>query len=605
MPRLNGQKPLLLNQVKNQPNIDLQQLVALVNQYEDLNPQDFNGYISDLLLNQLLEAGRDPKEVELWNKIQFAPTSTPAEIQEVQRLVSTYKMQFPQGPKITKVEDLVDLLQQKMITVMEEERKRLEEQKELNDWIALEKGNYNALRRYKLKYPSSVHLDEIDDLMWVNTRNVISEPNLKRYLSDWPSGRHADETNQALGEIGEWDRVKRSHDLFQVDDYRDNHPDSPFKHEIDSKYYELRDEELNKMKANPSEYGKDIVEKLIAADIFSEFELMDEELMTEDSWNRLRQDRDYLPNLQSYQIEDPNVQAPEGCTDIYLFGTPGTGKSCLLMGLTGANGSGYTINMRKSGGPYAAALQQYVQEGITPGRTFGKFVTTISGEVTEKNKRGDIIGHRINFVEMSGEEFALRIADNKEVSLANMGTGATNLLRNKNRKVFLIIVDPTKLKVKVEYKDEIRDTEGNLIGQNIRKKYVSQLDIMNKFVSLFELDENQDIMSKVDAVHFIVTKADMLGDGVARLTKARDLLLSTYQGPIEQLKSYCRKTKRINYSTKYKPQVFTFSLGRFYLGDIFNFDRTETLQIIDTIRIITGGTRESSWLDRFMKVIGE
>lgn len=605
MPRLNGQKQLLLNQVKNQPNIDLQQLVALVNQYEDLSPQDFNGYISDLLLNQLLEAGRDPKEVELWTKIQIAPTSTPAEIQEVQRLVSTYTMQFPQGPKITEVEDLADLLQRKMVTVMEQERKRLEEQKELNDWNALEKGNYNALRRYKLKYPSSVHLDEIDDLMWINTRNVISEPNLKRYLSDWPTGRHADEANQALGEIGEWDRVKRSHDLFQVDDYRDNHPDSPFKHEIDSKYYELRDEELNKMKANPSEYGKDIVEKLIAADIFTEFELMDEELMTEDSWNRLRQDRDYLPNLQSYQIEDPNVQAPEGCTDIYLFGTPGTGKSCLLMGLTGANGSGYTINMRKSGGPYAAALQQYVQEGITPGRTFGKFVTTISGEVTEKNKRGDIIGHRINFVEMSGEEFALRIADNREVSLANMGTGATNLLRNKNRKVFLIIVDPTKLKVKVEYKDEIRDAEGNLIGQNVRKKYVSQLDIMNKFVSLFELDENQDIMSKVDAIHFIVTKADMLGDGAARLTKARDLLLSTYQGPIEQLKSYCRKTKRINYSTKYKPQVFTFSLGRFYLGDIFNFDRTETLQIIDTIRIITGGTRESSWWDRFVKVIGE
>ena len=137
------------------------------------------------------------------------------------------------------------------------------------------------------------------------------------------------------------------------------------------------------------------------------------------------------------------------------------------------------------------------------------------------------------------------------------------------------------------------------------KKYINQLDIMNKFVSLFELPENQAIMSKVDAIHFVVTKADMLGDGSTRLDKARDLLISRYQGPIEQLKSYCRKTKRINYSTNYRPQVFTFSLGRFYLGDIFDFDKTETLQIVDTIRVVTGGTRETSWWDRFMKVIGD
>lgn len=604
MPVLNGQKQLLLNQVKNQPDISLQKLVALVNQYEDLEPDEFKGYIPDLLFNQLKEAGRNPDEAELWNKIQAAPTSTPAEIQEVQRLVSTYTIRFPQGPKASEAESLVLQLQQKMTDAIKAERERAEAQRELNDWNALEKGNYNALRKYKLKYSNSVHLGELDDLMWLNTKNAIAEPSLKRYLSDWPLGHHANEANLALNEIADWERIKRSHDLYQVDDYRDNHPNSQFKNEIDSMYYQLRDEELMKMKTNPSDYSKDAVDKFIAADIFTKWELIDEELITEESWDRLQLDREYFPNIQEYQAEDPNIQAPENCTDIYLFGTPGTGKTCLLMGLTGANGSGYTINMRTNGGPYAAALQQYVNEGITPGRTFGKFVTTINGEVKEEDKHNNVIDHRINFVEMSGEEFALRIADNKEVSLSNMGTGATNLLQNNNRKVFFIIVDSTKAKVKVEYLEDMRDADGNLIGQNIRKKYVSQLDIMNKFVSLFELLENQDIMSRVDAIHFVVTKADMLGDGATRLSKARELLLSTYQGPIEQLKNYCRKTKRINYSTDYKPQVFTFSLGRFYLGDVFNFDKTETLQIIDTIRIVTSGTRSLSWWDKFKQSIG-
>ena len=210
---------------------------------------------------------------------------------------------------------------------MEEEKLKMEKQRESNDWNALERGNYNALRNYKIKYPDSVHLDELDDLMWMNTRNAVSEPALRRYLSDWPVGNHAEEAIQALEKIGEWERVKRSNDLFTVDDYRDNHPDSLFKHEADAKYYELREEEIKKMKANPSEYTKQDVDRLMEADIFKLQELIDEGLMTEESWARLQDlNRDALPDLQALQMEDPNIQAPMSCTDIYFFGMPGAGK---------------------------------------------------------------------------------------------------------------------------------------------------------------------------------------------------------------------------------------------------------------------------------------
>ena len=274
------------------------------------------------------------------------------------------------------------------------------------------------------------------------------------------------------------------------------------------------------------------------------------------------------------------------------------------MGLTGANGSGYTLNMKSQGGDYAAALQQYVAAGITPGHTFGKFVTVINGRVIEKGNRDSHIDHRVNLVEMSGEEFAIKIANNKNASLANMGTGVTNLLRNNNRKVFFIIIDSSKLRVKVEYLEQTKDAEGNVIREGIREAYVSQLDIMNKFVSLFELPENQEIMKNVDAIHFVVTKADTLGDKEIRLQKAHDLLLSTYKGPVEQLKAYCRRTKRINYSTNYRPHVFTFSLGKFYLGDVFKFDEEDTLKIIDTIKIVTSGLKETTWWDKFKEKIG-
>ena len=620
MSTLGAQKQTLLNQVKNQTTIPLKTLVDLINKYEDLEPQDFQGYIDDTLLEQLIDASRNPEELDLWNQILNNPRDTPENIQIVQGLVSKYIQQYPKAPQIKDAQALMNRLPQELSDAIlrkqqeeinkkkaeEEERARVREQR---DWDMVERGNYNALQSYKSKYPNSVHLDELDDLMWLNTKNVMNFHSLSRYLSDWPLGRHAEEANQALSESSEWEEVKRSGDLFRVDDYRDTHPTSPYINEVNALYFKLRDEELAKMKENPSEYGKDDVEKLIAADIFTKWQLEDEELITEESWEMLQLDRDLFPHIGDYQSEDPNIEAPAGCTDIYLFGTPGTGKTCLLMGLTGANGyrdergQSYTLNMRTQGGPYASALQQYVSAGITPGRTFGKFVTTINGQVNELN-RNKIINHRINLVEMSGEEFALRIADSKEVSLSNMGTGATNLLRNENRKVFFIIVDSSKEKVKVEYVEQIKDAEGNVIDERIRKKYIWQLDILNKFVSLFELPENQEIMKRVDAIHFVVTKADMLGDKTTRKEKARNLLLSKYSGPVEQLKNYCRQTKRINYSTNYRPQVFTFSLGRFYLGDVFTFDKSETIQIVDTIRTVTGGIKEKGWWDRLKESIG-
>lgn len=604
MPRLDSQKPLLLNQVKNNPNVQLEQLVELIHRYDDLKVEDFKGNISDILYVQLLEAGRDVNERELWNRIENAPKNSPEEIQILQRMVAEYIQKYSLGPKFNDAQSLMATLQQEMQEAMRRRQMEMDAQREQNDWLTLDKGNYNTLHNYKQKYPNSVHSEELDDLMWINSTMAISMHSLNRYLSHWPNGKHAEEARSALGEISQWELVKRKRDLFEVDDYRDNHPYSVFKYEIDNLYYELRDEELKKMKACPTEYSKDDVEKFIAADIFKLWDFIDNELLTEESWEILQQGRDEFPDIAQYQVEDPNLKAPENCTDIYLFGTPGTGKTCLLMGLTGANGRGYTLNMKVQGGEYASALQEYVRAGITPGRTYGQFVTVINGKVNETDKKGNVVNHPINLVEMSGEEFALRIADAKGVTLADMGTGATNLLRNQNQKAFFIIVDPTRLKVKVEYRVERKDPMGNVIGYDIRTKWVSQLDILNKFVSLFELEENQEIMKKVDAIHFVVTKADTLGEtDKERQRKAKEILLDIYEGPVQQLKDYCRRSKRVNYSTNYNPYVFTFSLGNFYLGDVFNFNNAETLQIVESIRSLTSGMKEETWWEKLKRKI--
>ncbi|MBO5631060.1 MAG: hypothetical protein J5965_18490, partial [Aeriscardovia sp.] len=439
MPVLGAQKQTLLNQVKNQTAVPLQTLVDLVNRYDDLEAGDFQGYVDGLLLEQLYDACRDPREVALWNQIANYSFTRKEDIQQIIQLATTYINSYPNGYKaqevserLSKARNILPIIDEEIdwskikempVSTTQEKQnvqrqissfldkykngvhardaqelmnslqKEINEQIEQRDWDMVERGNYNALQTYKSKYPSSVHMDEIDDLMWLNTKNVMNFHSLSRYLSDWPLGRHAEEAKQALSESSEWEEVKRSGDIFRVDDFRDNHPTSPYINEVNALYYKLRDEELAKMKENPSEYSKDDVIKLISADIFTRWELEDEGLL---DWEKIIIDRDIFPNIQDFMIENPNIKATEGCTDVYLFGTPGTGKTCLLMGLTGANGQGYTLNMKTHGGAYAAALQEYVNAGLTPGPTFGKFVTTINGQISETDKRDNVISHRIN-----------------------------------------------------------------------------------------------------------------------------------------------------------------------------------------------------------------
>ena len=479
------------------------------------------------------------------------------------------------------------------------ETKRLEKkimgQEEDGEWQLLNKGNYNSLLAYRTKYPQSVHLNELDELMWQQSSRSVSEHTLKRYINDWPSGRYVSVANATLIDLGVWLPIKEENSLLKAVEFRDNRPDCLFKSEVDAFCNELRDTELEKMKENLGEYNKDTINRYFRNNIFTMEELKEAKLISDSSWRKLNKtDRDLLPNIKQYQIANPHLVIKSDCTDVFLFGTPGTGKTCLLMGLAGANGNGYDLNTKIQAGPYAAALAQYVREGITPGRTNGNFVNAIYGSLNESN--GDV--HEVNFVEMSGEEFASRIADNEKVTLGHMGTGADKLFANNNRKVFLIIVDASSDRIKAEVEEPIRDAEGTIVSTKIVKKYIDQNDILTKFVGLFTLDENRDIMKKVDAIHFVVTKADYLGDGSEREDKAYEMLKNKYVAPVSAIKNYIDKHRWINVNTGYRPKVFTFSLGKFYLGDVFDFDNAETLRIVQDLKRITRITKKRGLFDK-------
>ena len=608
------QKEQLFAQIDTVKGIlPIEQLNQLLEDYSNLTIDELKPNIEKNLFSEWLDSMRNNEEKKTWESIENTmhcfENKSFEQCEELIQKIEEYKNKFNNSlyAPISKANEYLAILNEKI----KKEKEKVEaarmaaakaeaEKMESAKWEALNKESFDALYRYILENPETVHKNDVEEYMFTQMKRIFKTSQLERYLEVFPEGKHSDEViqNQNLY-LNNWTDVKQSCSIFNVKSFLDKYPNVMFITEVRSNYFGLKDKELTRMKENPSKYDVGVLMQLLEKKIFSKDELIDEGLITESSWEKLIMDKSALPVLN--QQPNPKIQAPEGCTDIYFFGIPSTGKTCLLMGLAAADGNGYSLNTKVHGGGYAADLAQYVDFGVTPPATFGSYVTVIKGEISNETQKGTTVEHKINLIEMSGEEFAIRIADGKDPSFADMGTGVTNLLKNGNRKVFFIIVDPTVMIVEHNVLYEEKDNDGTVIRQEIRKKYINQKTVLARFASLFELEENQDIMQKVDAIHIITTKSDTLG--MDRNGKAKDLLLSEYKNPLNKIYKYCEKSKRINVGSSFKPRLFTFSLGTFYLGGIFDFDRDDTIKLVDVIRAITIGEKNETWCDKVVDIL--
>lgn len=577
-------------------------LVEYITKYDNISIDDFSSLSPQKLMEVEKMVKKASAQSEL-NGIKQQPANTRGEIKRVLDMFPSFYQKY-------RKEVLPDVCAQ--AEAYEADLKRRIEDIDIgierDEWNNLDKGNYNALRTYIRKYPNSVHRGEVDDLMWniVNCLNTVSE--YERYLADWSDGKHRNEAESIIKFLEEWETIEREKDIISVRFFLDQLPSNSSAYAKVEEFYEkLRADIIEDMRINPSNYPKEYLYSLISNGIFSEYELINQKRITKKLWDVLKDIKpEDLPNLSEFQGEDCMPPARNVCSDIYLFGTPGTGKTCLLMGLVGTNGQGFSLNMKLAAGEYAAALNEYVHRGFAPRATPREWIATICGEAYEKTKKGKIITHNINLVEMSGEQFAFDMVKKKVPAIAGMGTGASKLLSNKNRKCFFIVVDCSNNYISYRTIEKVTDSKTGQVTAHQRKYLISQSTILTQFVNLFTDSANQKIMDRVDAIHFVVTKADLLGDTQEeRHKKARELLFREYGGPILELKTLCQRSKRINYATNYEPLLFTFSLGKFYVGNLYEFDPTDSITIMDYITKFTVGVREKSWWERFMEAIGD
>lgn len=457
---------------------------------------------------------------------------------------------------------------------------------EAADWEKVDKESLHSLLMHRKRYPATTHEYEIDKLVW-QLSDKSRESDVRRYMTEFPSGVHRVECDSLLEHQDLWLRVKTDPDPVTLSDYIAEEVMSPFRDDAIGLFDILKSMELDKMRSNPGKYNSDTLKIYLDNGIFTKEELIREGVASETSIEMLNNPPGLEPIEQTPYVEVP-VQ--HGATDIFLFGIPSSGKTCVLTGMLGA--SEFSYDNSTLGGDYADQLKSYRDYGKTPPSTFSQFVAQIVGKI--RPSEPGIPMFPINLIEMAGEDFAMNIAYNPEktTDFESMGTGATQLLTTSNPKVIFIVIDPSASGL-------IRLATTRADGST-EKRTVQQDMVINKIVNM--LEKNPQVLKRTNAIHFIMTKADTIGPREDREDIAVERIKRLYGQAVSTIKELSAKYS-INVTTNYAPLLFTFSLGRFYVGDYYEYDPTDADKIVNALKSMVQGEKDAKFFANLKKLI--
>ena len=530
-----------------------------------------------------------------WNALQASLSEVSVStLLKLETYIRKYEGTRPDGnhvdEAIAKRNEIKDALQREALA------------KEEDEWNTVDPFSMTSLIGHLNKYPMSAHHDEIDDKVW-NIIDKESEQQLQDYKVLFPKGKYIEKAIAMLEALDEWMIVRNSGDISFVFQYIRKRPESPY---IDKAYcllMDLKHQEICRMRREPNRYDVSRLLYLVRLGIFTVDELISEGVMTENVWNTLNSIdvKNDLPDIYE-AMKKSKVEYLEGGIDVYFFGLPCTGKTCLLQGLSCT--TSLQVDLAASSGPYAEALRQYTDCGIVSPRTLDDSVTTLKTTIITDEHTP--IKNNVNFVEMSGHHILDMVEDNGEYSKEVDNRDIANLLHNDNRKVFFLIIDPTTKNIKLnrEY-DEYDEQTGEKIHR-LKYDVFNQKIFMQKIVNIFQDPANSDIMRKVDSIH-IITKADTFGERLQRREKALDYFNNHYaMNIVPPLTEVCRDYN-INCNSNYRPKLFTFSLGKFYVGGLYEYDPIDSELLVNTITAIVPPPyrKETFWSRLTEKIINK
>jgi hypothetical protein len=238
-------------------------------------------------------------------------------------------------------------------------------------------------------------------------------------------------------------------------------------------------------------------------------------------------------------------------TDIYFFGQPASGKSCILANMFSyIDKQGLIIENTHSlvGTQYKNTIQYEYDLGYLPERTAASSdgVNYITFELTDPVNQEH--KHPLNFIEMSGELFDQ--ASMGGVSDNNLN--AKNYLNNKNRKLLFFVVD---------YDRHVQNTLNPDGNTPQGAKMLTILSLLDQFGTF----------KQTDGIYILVSKADLFPIGVDPVQYAGDFLNSNYMAFINNCKNIKQK-----YKSEFEIKAYPYSIGNLTLKSTYVYERDYT-----------------------------
>lgn len=293
-------------------------------------------------------------------------------------------------------------------------------------------------------------------------------------------------------------------------------------------------------------------------------------------------------SLNRYKV-DPldnrknEVSIPDGLTEIYFWGIPGSGKTCALSGvLSHAHKKGIMQPLNGLGFEYMNQLCNVFRSeiGFLPPPTMEEFTQYLPFHLNDKNNKQ----HPVALIELSGEIFKCfyKKQAKKQLKDQHIETFETveKYLKGKNKKVHFFVIDVSA--------DPSLTDEDN-VGQD---QYLSAAELFFRTNKIFN--------ESTDAIYIIATKSDKLPCHESdRKQKAADFMTNNYLTFINGLKKACEK---YNINDNNGLEFIPFSLGEVHFNKICLFKPYTSNLVVEILQNNTAKLDNSSWIKRTLNL---
>ena len=478
------------------------------------------------------------------------------------------------------------------------------ESEETNLWNeATSNGTLDAYMAYidssKLRChmeQAQAKIDEFDDAKWNEAQSQLSSNTLNDYIGCFPNGKHVDECNGLLCDLP-WLETKRKNTIEAYNQYMQQYPG---KHDAEaqmailsiqddntwndacaansSSAYRLylsyfpegkhKDEAL--MRVNSGAAGEQFLNALqYDQNAFTAYEIQEKVgngvVTWDDIQNVMGGEKTYA--IQNFQMPAllPNAIAPDSLqgntTEVYFWGTPGSGKTCALGTiLSSATRAGIIEPLQCSGLHYMNLLSNIFIGNdccTLPDSTNVTNIQEMVMKLTDEKRHQ----HKLTLIDLAGELFRSVYKVNNHIQLeesrCQVLEKAMSYLKNrKNNKIHFFVV---------EYGAHEKKWEG--------------LNMSNYLSCMIQYLKNEKVFTKSTVgVYVLVTKCDKMDCAKEdRPRLAHEYVKQEFAAFWNTLEMTCKNAAIKDLKT------LAFSIGDVFAQQLCVYDGEDTNKVIDKL----------------------